>query len=420
MKILLPLPIPYDGNEARYLARDGARFCKAFHDRGIEAVKLLVDDGCGLPPPVSPLLGIASWSQWCSADYWECQAPDGVLLYGGLRSSLEPVVRAIRRARIPVALKMDSANGLLPFPLHIGKVVRNSYYVARQHHDVPLSFLIALLRQSSWLTGVRIRFLCRYLALFDAITVENDFACTNTRLWLKKQGCDDTARRVMVLPHPVPDSFRFSPPQTKQRQIIAVAANWSNPLKGGGLLAQTLGQVLSHQPDFRAIVVGGNSQSVVSSAAGNAPDIHERITAYPILPPEELQPLYSASRILLLASGSEGTPNVATEAVCCGCSVVFPPELRQLSFLSESGSGRMASSRRATSMAAAVLMENFAWEKGERNPVTMSQYWAPRLHVTPQSDRLLSLFGLHPPPGITGEPHNLSPPSPTHGKRFRV
>ena len=53
MKLLFPLPIVYDGTEARYLQRDGARFAQYLVSQGHEAVKIIIDDGSGYPPPNS-------------------------------------------------------------------------------------------------------------------------------------------------------------------------------------------------------------------------------------------------------------------------------------------------------------------------------------------------------------------------------
>ena len=51
MKFLFPTPVVWDGNDARYLQRDGARFAEECVARGDEAVKVIYDDGKGLPPP---------------------------------------------------------------------------------------------------------------------------------------------------------------------------------------------------------------------------------------------------------------------------------------------------------------------------------------------------------------------------------
>ena len=50
MKFLFPTPAVWDGNDARYLQRDGARFAEECVAPGDEAVKVIYDDGKGLPP----------------------------------------------------------------------------------------------------------------------------------------------------------------------------------------------------------------------------------------------------------------------------------------------------------------------------------------------------------------------------------
>ena len=44
MKFLFPTPVVWDGNDARYLQRDGARFAEECIARGDEAVKVIYDD----------------------------------------------------------------------------------------------------------------------------------------------------------------------------------------------------------------------------------------------------------------------------------------------------------------------------------------------------------------------------------------
>lgn len=397
MKCLLPLPLPYDGTEARYVARDGARFCAFLREHGVEAVKLLVDDGRGFPPPKSPLLGIATWEQWRSPEYWRSQRVDFVLLYGGFSRQLEPVASAIRSIGVPVALKMDSASGLLAFPDGLPRLLRTGYFAARQIHGPLQSLLLSARQQIIRASGVNNRFLSRYLSLFDVITAEHPFARDNTRTWLRRRGMADIAERVHVLHHPVPDGFVYTGEPPKRRQILAVAADWRNPLKGGSLLARILARTLLRLPTYEALVIGRGSDTVIGEAARYAPTVAGRLRALPLQPAAETCPFYSASRVLLITSGSEGAPNVATEAACCGCSVVFPPDLCQLSFLTAGGSGRMAPARRATAMADACVAESAAWDRGERDPAALSALWGQRLHTSHESRRLLGLFGLELP-----------------------
>ena len=78
MKIVFPTPVVYDGKDSRYLQRDGARLAEYFAKEGHTAIKLILDDGKGLPQPISPLLQKASYEDWCSPKFWQDTAADVV------------------------------------------------------------------------------------------------------------------------------------------------------------------------------------------------------------------------------------------------------------------------------------------------------------------------------------------------------
>lgn len=392
MKFLFPTPVVYDGTETRYLQRDGARFAQYLVSQGHEAVKIIIDDGSGYPPPKSPILDIATWEQWCSADYWKAQRADGVLLYGGLNPRLAPVACAIREAGIPLALKMDSAAGVQAFPKDIWRQLKTGYHAAHQNHNKLESAFRSFARQG--IRAVRgTQRLKSYLALFNWITGESHFAVENTKTWLVENHLEQLAEHTVFLGHPVPDEFKYdasSPP--KRKQILAVARDWKNPLKGGKLLGQVLAKTLTKHPDYCAVVVGESSERVKRAALDINPTASDQILVEPLLDPLAILPQYHESNILVLASGSEGMPNVVTEAACCGCSIVFPPELKQLAMFSDNNCGTMARRRDLARMSSALDTEVTAWEAGFRDPISTSRTWGSKFHTSRETHQLLSFF----------------------------
>jgi hypothetical protein len=395
MKFIFPLPLRYDGTEDRFLQRDGARFASFLSNHGHIGVKLIVDGGDGYPPPQSPLLAIATWDQWCSPAFWKQQAADAILLYGGFDPRLEPVVTAIKASGTPLALKMDSANGILPFPKDGLRLLRTGYHSAHQRNGVVRSVMISIGKQAVRALGRNTAFLKRYLPMFNWITAETPFAAANTRAWLLKQNLPKVADRMVVLGHPVPELFRYdasSPP--KHKRVVAVARDWRNPLKGGKMLAEVLGRFLSVRADYTAVAVGGFSEQVRNACLATRSQLASRVVSEPLMNSMEVAPVYAIADILITSSGSEGMPNVATEAACSGCSIVFPPDLLQLALFSDAGGGTMASRRNASSMAQALLQEASAWETGRRNPASISAMWTSRYHTNKEMAYLASLFGL--------------------------
>lgn len=390
MKLLFPLPIVYDGTETRYLQRDGARFAQYLVSQGHEAVKIIIDDGSGYPPPKSPLLEAATWAQWTSPAYWKGTEADLVLLYGGTSRKLLPVAQAVKQAEIPLFLKMDSSIGLAPrWHTDFWRLLRTTYHVHRQTSGVAFSIVQTTLSRAAAVLGYGRARLPGYLRLFDIITVENEYASRNMQAWFRLRGMPELAEKVQLLPHPIPDHFAFDPAvDSKSKVIIAVAQNWSNPLKGGRLLAKALAKTLSAQPDYTTLVVGGHGDSVVADIGRIAPGVAGRARSHPPVESDRMKKLYGNSRILAIASGSESGPLVAYEAACCGCSIVFPPELKHLGDFETSGAGRMAGWRSAGSLAHALLDECAAWDTGQRDPIAMSEHWSKRTHTSACTSQL--------------------------------
>jgi glycosyltransferase involved in cell wall biosynthesis len=392
LKIIFPLPIAYDGTEPRYLQRDGARFAQYMVAQGHEAVKIIVDDGSGYPPPKSPILGIATWKQWCSTGYWKAQKADGVLLYGGFNPRLAPVARAIRDADIPLALKMDSSSGVQAFPKDAWRQLKTGYHFAHQNHNKLKSALISFARQG--IRAVRgTKRLKSYLSLFDWITGESRFAVENTKTWLVENGLEQLAERTVLLGHPVPDEFKYnasSPP--KRKQIIAVARDWKNPLKGGKLLGHVLAKTLARHPDYSAVIIGESSDLVRQTVVRLNTKASDKILVKPLMEPLAVRPHYLDSQILVCPSGSESGPIVAFEAACCGCSVVFPPELRQLAMFSDDNCGTMAKRRTPKGLSDALARECEAWERHERDPLMISKLWCTKFHTSELTGQLIGLF----------------------------
>ena len=352
MTLLFPTPVIYDGDDARFLRRDGARFLPALAARGDRGVKVVLSPSPDSPRPSAPGLRSGTFSEWCDPAFWSAFEADGALCYFGFSARrFLPVVHAMRTAGIRLALKADSSFGLHRFPRHAAVWFRKCYWVARERHAPPAALAKAACDMAKWMRGFDPDVLIPYLESFAGLTVESPLAAGNTRAWLLRHRRPDLADRVAFLPHPVPDDFRFDPARdAKENRVLAVAADWGNPRKGGPVLGRALDRFLAARPGWRATVAGARSDLVAAAA----PHASDRIETLPALDAETLLPLYRASRMLVTASGSESGPIVAFEALACGCAVVFPPELLQLSWIADAGFGAMSAARTPESIASAM------------------------------------------------------------------
>ena len=359
MTLLFPTPVVYDGDDARFLRRDGARFLPALAARGDRGVKVVLAAGPDAPRPAAPGLRAGTFQEWCDPAFWKTFHADGALCYFGFSARrFLPVVRAMHAAGLRLALKADSSFGLHRFPHHAAVWFRKCYWVARERHSPPAAFAKAAFDMAKWVRGFPPDDMIPYLESFAAITVESPLAASNTREWLLRHHRPDLAGRVAFLPHPVPDNFVFDPSRdTKEHRVLAVAADWRNPRKGGTILGRALGRFLAAHPDWRATIVGAHAETVSASA----PHASDRMETSPPLESPDVLPLCKSAKILLTASGSESGPIVAFEALACGGSLVFPPELLHLSWARDAGLGTMAARRTPAALAAALETEVSVW-----------------------------------------------------------
>lgn len=385
MTILFPTPVVYDGNDARYLRRDGARFFAPLSARGDRGVKIVLSSAPSAPRPSAPGLLAGTFAEWCDPAFWSSFGANGALCYFGFAARrFLPVVRAMRTAGIRLALKADSAFGLPRFPWRIATLFRTKYWYAREHHSPSAAAFRATVGMARWAVGRNPADFLPFFESFDAITTESPLSRDNTRDWLLRHERPDLADRVIFLPHPVPDEFSFDPVRdAKENRVLAIAADWRNPRKGGGILASALERFLDARPNWFATVIGARSDLVASAS----PRVRDRIDAHPSTEASELLPLYRSSRIFVTPSGSESGPIVAFEALACGCSVVFPPELLQLSWIVGAGLGTMSKARNPNAVADALESDCLEWD---RSPVRRPCSPLPPLHASEILRSLLS------------------------------
>ena len=391
MTLLFPTPVVYDGDDARFLRRDGARFLRALAARGDSGVKVVLAESDAAPRPATPDLRAGTFREWCDPDFWKAFRADGALCYFGFSARLYlPVVRALRAAGLRLALKADSSFGLHRFPRHAVTWFRKCYWVARERHAPIAALAKASLDMARWARGFDADSMIPYLADFDALTVESPLAVENTRAWLLRHGRPDLADRVAFLPHPVPDDFVFDPARNaKESLVLAVAVDWANPRKGGAILGNALDRFLATRPDWRATVVGANAKLVAAAASRT----RDRVVIRPPLESADLLPLYRTAKVLATASGSESGPIVAFEAIACGGSLVFPPELLQLSWIRDAGLGTMAARRSPAALADALETEAAAWDAA---PLRAPSRPLPPLHASDLLPRLRPRAGVAP------------------------
>jgi hypothetical protein len=82
------------------------------------------------------------------------------------------------------------------------------------------------------------------------------------------------------------------------------------------------------------------------------------------------------------------------EALCAGASVVAPfrRELNALLWYISHDSGRLSVDDSAQGLAETLLLELEAWDSGERDPVSISDYWCSKLSVSAVVKKIFDLL----------------------------
>ena len=351
------------------MQRDAFRFVLYLESIGLSTKMLLLSPETGEVVPRDRRLLVAPYGQWISPAFWKGVGVRTVFVYafGAISPrGMLPVFRAVRNADCRLVFQMDTAFGLPAFPYRAWTMFKRRYWWARGGgRSVVRSFVRAVLQELHWAWGGTFRFMCRdLLPLCDSIRVESETALENTRNRLRSLHQAETAERVVLATHPVPDSYAWDHSRTeKKNRIVCVAVDWRNPRKGGRVLAKALARVLPGS-GWDAIVVGKHADEVADGTATAKSLVRTVLEA----DATELAPVYKESRILVTASGAEEAPIVVQEALASGCSVVFPPEQVHLESIVPASAGTMSRHRTCRSLAEAIRREMFEWEAGARDP----------------------------------------------------
>jgi hypothetical protein len=100
------------------------------------------------------------------------------------------------------------------------------------------------------------------------------------------------------------------------------------------------------------------------------------------------------SRVGLCISSHEGSHVASEEALCAGATVVAPlrAELNAMLWYISFNSGRLSVEDSARGLAETLLLELEAWDRGERDPVSISTYWRSMLSASAVASRIRNLL----------------------------
>jgi glycosyltransferase involved in cell wall biosynthesis len=107
-------------------------------------------------------------------------------------------------------------------------------------------------------------------------------------------------------------------------------------------------------PDATLVIVGDGPEAARLKAVAERAAMTARVRFLAAMPQERLPAAYSAADVLVLASGSEGFPNVLLEALACGTPVVATAVGGTPEIVAAPAAGRLVRERSAAAIAAAL------------------------------------------------------------------
>ena len=184
----------------------------------------------------------------------------------------------------------------------------------------------------------------------------------------------------------------------KQDEVVAVG-RWDSLQKRTPLLTATISKALAMRPSSRFRIFGRITPELESWHRQLPTTIRSQVVLEGLVSNAELATAYQRARVMLVSAAYEGCHNSSAEAVCSGASVVAcrSPFLGALEWHASKNSGRLAERATPESLAQALLDELAAWDRGEREPLAISEAWTRELHPDRVATRILEIFGESPP-----------------------
>jgi len=107
-------------------------------------------------------------------------------------------------------------------------------------------------------------------------------------------------------------------------------------------------------PDATLLIAGDGEKKRALKRCAREARVAHRVRFLGPVAPDDMPALYSAADALVLASSSEGWPNVLLEAMACGAPCVASPAWNAGEIIADRDAGVIAGHRRAASIAAAI------------------------------------------------------------------
>jgi glycosyltransferase involved in cell wall biosynthesis len=377
MRIHTCTPVAFGGGPD-FFARDSGLLCRGLQGLGIESKAVM--PGSRKPEDEADLIR-TEFANLESAEWWESQELDGVVLYSWGRPKFRKVAAAIHDARIRLILNQD--NGGVVSVLNGPGNWLSQLWLQTGQGSGPASWLRMAAGISRGLTlGLLLTDPLRrvHLRYGDCIACVSPKAQEHYKRLCGIYGGEKLRQKVVVVPHPVEGRFVYSG-EGKRARVVCVGRWADQTQKRPRLLMEVMGRLLGEE-NIHAEIIGGLTPELELWHARLSKEIRERVILRGRLERGSLADVISGAQVFYSPSAHESFGIAAGEALCSGCSVVAARLVSMGSFewFAAAGCGTLADTDDAAGHVAALKTELRKWRDGERIPERISGLWSGRLH----------------------------------------
>lgn len=386
-------PVAFGGG-ADFFARDSGLLSRGFREIGVESKAVM--PGAPKPEDEEGLIR-TDFTNLESIEWWKSHELDGVVLYAWGAPRFRQVAKAIRKSGTFLVLNQDSSGAISPL-CGISSWVNEQWVI----HGGGTSLRSTAHSLACILKGATIGLLrtdplrAKHLKQGNLIGALHPEAAANYRKLCRIYGGNALSDRVVILPHAVTSDLAFEETIPKQNNRIISIGRWDDTIqKRPGLLMETLGLLLSDDPDAKVDIVGRGSEVLESWVSSLPPTQSARVKIHGKIPHEKIKDLLLAASIYYCPSSYESFNIAAAEALCSGCSVVSAdlPTMASFRWFTGKASGSLAQSDDSQGHAGALIAELNHWRAGQRKAAEISAHWAGFLHADKVAKQVLALTG---------------------------
>jgi glycosyltransferase involved in cell wall biosynthesis len=328
-------------------------------------------------------------------EWWRGIGADKVVLYSWADYRYTRIAEAVRASGAKVFVNLDGSGIVSPkvTPALYSRAVMGKQI--RQHGPL-FGTLIGFFRSIAYryyIPFVQEPGRIAHLRAATAIGCISPDALALWRLWARTYA-PELVERMHLVPNPVADYIKYDRSVKKQDIVIAVGRWEDEEQKRPVLLAGAIAEAAKRRNTTEFHIYGNPGRVLPGWQGSLQSDIRKRVHLHGKVSHAEILDTFIRSRVGFCSSSHEGSHVASEEALCAGASVVAPfrRELNTMLWYVSHDSGRLTVEDSARGLAEALLLELEAWDRGERNPVSISDYWCSMLSASAVARKIRELM----------------------------